>query len=103
MAPRTYATHRLTLPVDKVRRGYHVRAQIEETIRVCTDQLGLSGCQARPERAQRHHITCCLIAFCVQERERHTRGLSIYTLKRQLSFKGRSLVLPALEQLRSAA
>jgi putative transposase len=98
-----YATNRLTLPADEVRRVYHVRAQIEEVIRVCKDQLGLSGCQARSERAQRHHITCCLIAFCVMERERHTRGLSIYKLKRQLSFKGRSLVLPALEQLRSAA
>jgi putative transposase len=98
-----YATNRLTLPADEVRRVYHVRAQIEEVIRVCKDQLGLSGCQARSERAQRHHITCCLIAFCVLERERHTRGLSIYKLKRQLSFKGRSQVLPALEQLRSAA
>ncbi|HZC01370.1 MAG TPA: transposase [Gammaproteobacteria bacterium] len=98
-----YATNRLTLPADEVRRVYHVRAQIEEVIRVCKDQLGLSGCQARSERAQRHHITCCLLAFCVMERERHTRGLSIYKLKRQLSFKGRSLVLPALEQLRSAA
>src|SRR5919201_2403596 len=72
---------------------------IEEVIRVCKDQLGLTGCQARSEKAQRHHIVCCLVAFCVLEQERHTRGLSIYKLKRSLSFKGRAIALPALERL----
>ena len=81
----------------------HVRSQIEEVIRVCKDQLGLTGCQARSERAQRHHLACCLAAFCVLERERHDRHLSIYQLKRQLSFKGRSLALPGLERLEQAA
>jgi putative transposase len=98
-----YATNRLTLPAAEVRRLYRIRAQIEEVIRVCKDQLGLSGCQARTERAQLHHITCCLVAFCVLERERHAHGLSIYKLKRQLSFQGRAVVLPALERLRRAA
>jgi hypothetical protein len=37
------------------------------------------------------------------ERERHDRGLTIYKLKRQLSFQGHSLALPALERLRRAA
>ncbi|MDQ3831908.1 MAG: hypothetical protein M3361_21975, partial [Candidatus Tectomicrobia bacterium] len=77
--------------------------QIEEVIRVCKDQLGLTGCQARSQRAQLHHMTCCLVAFCVLERERQERHLSIYKLKRQLSFRGRDFVLPALERLRSAA
>jgi putative transposase len=98
-----YATNRLTLPAAEVRRRYGVRAQIEEVIRVCKDQLGLTGCQARSDRAQQHHMVCCLVAFCVLERERHDRHLSIYQLKRQLSFKGRSLVLPALERIRGAA
>jgi Transposase DDE domain len=98
-----YATNRLTLPAAEVRRLYRIRAQIEEVIRVCKDQLGLSGCQARSERAQLHHIACCLVAFCVLERERHARGLSIYKLKRRLSFQGRSMSLPALQHLRSAA
>jgi putative transposase len=98
-----YATNRLMLPAAEVRRLYRVRSQIEEVIRVCKDQLSLTGCQARSERAQLHHITCCLVAFCILERERHERNLSIYKLKRQLSFRGRSLALPALEQLRSAA
>jgi hypothetical protein len=98
-----YATNRLTLLATEVRRLYRVRAQIEEVIRVCKDQLGLNGCQARSERAQRHHITCCLVAFCVLERERHDRCLTIYKLKRQLSYQGRTLALPALERLSHVA
>jgi putative transposase len=98
-----YATNRLTLPAAEVRQVYRIRAQIEEVIRVCKDQLGLTGCQARSERAQRHHFTCCLLAFCVLERERHDRQLSIYQLKRQLSFTGRGYALPALERLKGAA
>jgi putative transposase len=98
-----YATNRLTLLAAEVRRLYRIRAQIEEVIRVCKDQLGLSGCQVRSARAQLHHISCCLAAFCVLERERHDRNLSIYKLKRFLSFQGRSVALPALERLRTAA
>jgi putative transposase len=98
-----FATNRLMLPAAEVRRVYRVRAQIEEVIRVCTDQLSLSGCQARSERAQLHHVTSCLGAFCILERERHDRGLSIYKLKRQLSCQGRTLMLPALERLKRSA
>jgi putative transposase len=98
-----YATNRLTLSAAEVRRVYGIRSQIEEVIRVCKDQLGLTGCQARSAKAQRHHIVCCLVAFCVLEQERHARGLSIYKLRRLLSFKGRPLALPALERLRRAA
>jgi hypothetical protein len=98
-----FATKRLMLPAAEVRRLYQVRSPSEEVIRVCTDQLGLSSCQARSERAQLPHITCSLVAFCILERERHDRGLSIYKLKRQLSCKGQTVVLPALERLRRAA
>jgi putative transposase len=98
-----YATNRLTLAAAEVRRLYALRAHIEEVIRVCKDQLGLTNCQARSERAQGHHILSCLTAFCVLERESRDRGLSIYQLKQRLSFRGRSMALPALERLRSAA
>ena len=98
-----YATNRLTLAAPEVRRLYAFRTQIEEVIRVCKDQLGLTGCQARSERAQLHHMACCLTAFCVLEHERHERDLSIYKLKRLLSLGGRRLALPALERLRSTA
>jgi hypothetical protein len=98
-----FATNRLTLPAAEVRRLYRIRAQSEEVMRVCTDQLGLRGCQARSTRAQQHHIVCCLVAFCVLERESHDCGVCIYQLKRHLSFRGRTIVFPALERLRSAA
>jgi putative transposase len=100
---RYYATNRLTLPAAALRRLDRRRAQVEEVIRACKDQLGFTGCQARSERAQLHHLTCCLVAFCVLERERHDRGLTIYKLKHQLSCQGRTLTLPALERLRQAA
>jgi hypothetical protein len=98
-----YATNRLALSAVEVRRLYRVRAQIEEVIRVCKDQLALAGCQARSERAQLHHIACCLSAFCVLERERRDQQLSIDKLKRQLSCRGQSCALPALERLKRAA
>jgi Transposase DDE domain len=98
-----YATNRLTLSAAEVRRLYRVRSQVEEVIKVCKDQLSLTGCQARSERAQLHHISCCLVAFCVLERERHERNLSIYKLKRQLSYRGLSVTLPTLERLKRAA
>ncbi len=98
-----YATNRLTLSATQAGQLYRGRAQIEEVIRVCKDQLALTGCQTRSERAQQHHLACCLVVFWVLERERHDRQLSIYKLKRQLSFKGRSCALPALERLKRAA
>ena len=97
------ATNRLTLSAAEVRRLYRVRAQIEEVIRVCKDQLSLSGCQARSERAQGHHIACCLSAFCVLERERGDQQLSIDKLKRHLSCQGQAGILPALERLKRTA
>ena len=48
-------------------------------------------------------MTCCLVAFCVLERDRHDRRVSLSQLKRRLSFKGRSMALSALERLRSPA
>jgi putative transposase len=98
-----YATNRLTLPAAEVRRLYRFRSQIEEVIRVCKDQLSLNSCQTRSARGQLHHIACCLVAFCVLERERHDRHLTIYKLKRQLSFQGDASPLPALERLKRAA
>jgi hypothetical protein len=97
------ATNRLTLAAAEVRRLYRLRAPSEEVIKVCQDQLRLSGCQARSERAQRHHLACCLAAFGVLERARHDRGLSIYQLRQALSCHGQSLSLPALERLRRTA
>jgi Transposase DDE domain len=97
------ATNRLMLSAAEVRCLYRLRSQLEEVIRVCKDQLAFTGCQARAERAQMHHVACCLVAFGVLERARHAHQLSVYKLKHQLSFQGRSLVLPTLERLRDTA
>jgi hypothetical protein len=72
-------------------------------IKLAKDQLRLTGCRARAERAQLHHTTCRLIAFGVLARARHARQLSLDKLKRQLSFKGHAYALPALKRLQSAA
>jgi hypothetical protein len=98
-----YATNRLALPAVEVRRHYRMRAQIEDVIRACKDQLGLGGCQAPSARAQLHHIPCGRAAFGVLERECQDRSLRIDTFKRQLSFQGRSIALPALERWRNTA
>jgi len=87
-------TRRLTLAAAELRRLYRLRSQIEAVIRMCKDQFALTGGQARSERAQLHHVVCGLIGFCILERERHKRGLSVYKFKRQLSFQGRSLCQP---------
>jgi hypothetical protein len=52
------ATKRLTLSAAEVRRRYWLRSPIEEVIRVCQEQRGLCGCQARSERAQGPHLPC---------------------------------------------
>jgi Transposase DDE domain len=98
-----YATNRLTLSAAEVRRRYRLRAQIEEVSSVCKDQPSLAGCQARSERAQLQHSSGCLVAFCVLERERHDQQLTIYQLKRRLSFQGPADTRPALERLKRAA
>ena len=87
----------------EVRRLYRLRAQSEAVISVCKDQRSLTGCHARSERAQRHHLSCCLVAVCVRERERHEQQLSIDPRKRRLSFQGPAYALPALERLKRAA
>ena len=66
-------------------------------------ESAMAGCQPRAERAHLRHMACGLVAFYVLKHERHVGGLSIYKLKRQLVFKGRSFAFPALERLRGVA
>jgi hypothetical protein len=98
-----YAAQRLTRAAAAVRQCSRVHSHIGEPISVCQEQLGLRGSQAPSERIQLHHVTWCGAAFGVLECERQARQLSIDNLKRQFSFRGRTLALPALERLRSAA
>ena len=97
------ATNRLTLSTVEGRQSSRSRAQSAAVIRVCKDPLRLSGCQARSARAQVHHLTCGLVAFWVLERERQDQGRTLYKLKHQLSCRGRTAILPALERLKQHA
>jgi hypothetical protein len=54
-------------------------------------------------RAQAHHITLCLVAYLVREREQLDQGLPWRQLKQRLILKGRQLSLLALERVRRAA
>ncbi len=103
LGKKSYATNCLTLLAKEVRQLYRIRWVVEEGIKVCKGQLGISGCQARSLQAQEHHVACCLIGFCMLERESHDRSMSIYKLKRRLSFKGLAFALSALQLLREAA
>src|SRR5262245_51072858 len=86
-----------------MRRRDQMHSQVEEVMSVWTEPLGLTGGQARSEGAPLHHFTCCVVACGVLERARQDRGLTIDKLMRQLSCLGRTLELPALEQIRQAA
>jgi len=97
------APNRLTLPAAEGRRLSRMRAHSAEVLRGCTDQRGWHGGHARAERAQRQHLTCCLVACCVLERDRQDRPLTLDNLQRHLSCHGRKVGLPALERLRQAA
>jgi hypothetical protein len=97
------ATHRLTLAAAEGRRLSRVRAPIAAVMKVWKDPRRLPGGQARSDRAQPQHVTGCLVACYVLARARHERHLSLDHLKRLLSFQGRSVHLPALERLRTAA
>ena len=97
------ATPRLPLPAVEVRRHDRRRAHIEEGIRACQDPLGLGGCHARSGRAPRQHLPGGCVAFWVLERACQDQGVRRDKLTWHLSVQGRSVALPALERLRSAA
>jgi hypothetical protein len=104
--PRSDATHRLMIPAAEVHRQDHMRAPRKAVIHVCTDPRALSGCQARSEWAQQHHLACCLGAcgmLAMLAHERPDRHLSLGKRKRRLSCQGCSYVLPVRERLRNAA
>jgi Transposase DDE domain len=109
-----YATNRLTLTAKEVRTLYRKRHEVEEVIRVLKSQLSLEACQVGYKRAladqpypqagaQTHHITLCLVAYLIVERERRDQGCTWRQLKRRLILQGRQLALPALERVRAAA
>jgi hypothetical protein len=109
-----YATNRLSLTAKEVRAHYKRRHEVEEVIRTLKSQLSLEACQvgyrrpgattARPQPcAQEHHVTLCLVAYLIVERERLDHGVPWRKFKQRLILKGRQVLLPALERIRQAA
>ena len=112
---RTYdATNRLRRSAKEVRALYRQRQEGEEGSRVWKSPLRLAGCHAGDRRsseekpspregAQAHHVALCLVASLLVERERLDGGGTWRQRQRQLILQGPQGVLPALEQVRSAA
>jgi hypothetical protein len=111
---KDYATNRLGLTGKAVRAHYRRRHAVEEVLRVLKSHGSLEACQAGywrrgaipphcQPRAPEHHITLCLVAYLVIERERLDQGIPWRQLKQRLFLTGRQLSLPALERVRRAA
>lgn len=109
-----YATNRLTFTAPEVRALYRKRHEVEEVIRVLKSQRSLEACQVGYKRAmteqpypkagaQTHHITLCLVAYLIVERERLDQGCTWRQLKRRLILQGQQLPSSALERVREAA
>jgi len=56
-----------------------------------------------PSSAQEHHMTLCLVAYLIVERERLDHGVPWRKFKQRLILQGRQVPLPALERVRKAA
>ena len=109
-----YATNRLTLTAQEVRRLYRTRPAVEEVMRGLKSQLSLEACQggctrswkaksSAKEGVQSHHIAVCLVAYLIVEHERLAQGCPWRQLKRQLILRASHAALPALERVRAAA
>lgn len=98
-----FATNRLSLSGKPVRQIYEFRHWIEEVFKVLKGELHLEDCQAWTRKAQEHHVTLCLVAFCVLERERLDQRRTIYRVKRDASLRGRKSKIASLERLKRAA
>lgn len=82
-----FATNDHSLDSARIRALYKKRWPIEEVFRFLHSKLGMDDCQTRSERAQSNHITLCMAAHILIERERIDRNCSRYHVKRILSLK----------------
>jgi len=79
-----YATNRLSLTREEVMSLYKIRQQIEETIRQLKQECSINGCQVNSLKAQEHHFFLSLCTFCLLEKERLRRNISLYLLRELL-------------------
>ena len=66
-------------------------------------KLGMDDCQARSATAQEHHITLCMLAHILIERERQQRGWTRYRMKRELSLQRKQFTFVALQPILGGA
>lgn len=82
-----FATNRLSLSRTEILKTYKIRQHIEE-VNKQLKFIGMSDCHMRSIKAQKNHITCCVIAFALVEKASIKNGTSVYkTLKRIMSGK----------------
>lgn len=110
-----FATNWLSLSAKEVRKWYKCRQDVEEVFKVLKSELGLEGCQsgysrglsrfeAQPqEQTQGHHISLCLVAYLILEKECFQKGVTLRKLRRDLILKRFEIPLPALCELRDSA
>ena len=89
-----YATNRLSLTWKEVLSLYRKRQQIEETIRQLKQECCIKDCQVQSLTAQINHFFLSLFAFCILEKERLKRNISLYLLSKLLILRRISISIP---------
>lgn len=98
-----FATNDHSLDSAGIRTLYKKRWPIEEVFRFLHSKLGMDDCQARSEQKQSNHITLCMIAHILIERERIDRKCSRYHVKRMLSLKRERFNFVAMKMISQGA
>ena len=98
-----YATNKLSLARKELIDLYRKRQQVEETIRQLKQECCINDCQVRSIKAQIHHFYLSLCAFCILEKERLKRNISLYNLRKLLIFRKLSISIPHLDSLSAFA
>lgn len=81
-----FATNEIDWSKKQLRDTYRTRWSIEEMFRVLHSTLGFGDCQARTLHAQTSHMTLCLMAYVVLEREGWFSNRTLYALRREYRF-----------------
>ena len=109
-----FVSNRLNLDPKELRMIYRKRQLIENFFAYLKSHLSLERCQAGNKRtmtlvevqkteAQKNHITLCITAFLVLEKERSRKKSTWLQAKQEYIFRGRRAVIPALNRLRKIA
>jgi hypothetical protein len=76
-----FATNRLSLSRSEVLGIYEMRQQIEE-VNKALKHCSLTDCQMRSIKAQKAHITMCIFAYSLLEKESRRIGVSLYKCRK---------------------